>query len=277
MMMRANGGGVLESMDIRDKEGSNLENISPTSGAGVVRIHLLNLKNRTITCDRYFKLKKHHDPGHIRLNSPSETFRLLDTQLSEYGERLNKERTVFQDKAKSKIMEKMTNKAIELGMTFHPKTGVKQNVATCSHICTAWKQDNGCSELQKKMHLLVCVGCFEKNWDQMMEAEIMKSSNMAYNVTTSGRNKGCILVLFSYERSKLVKRINRRAGASGNMITEKGNKGYKIRVSRTKEERHISGETRRKARDFLAPLEVWYELTGWEVVLKWIIPNTLTP
>jgi hypothetical protein len=39
-----------------------------TSGAGVVRIHLLNLKNRKITGEGYFKLKRHDDPGHIWLN-----------------------------------------------------------------------------------------------------------------------------------------------------------------------------------------------------------------
>jgi hypothetical protein len=55
----------MESMDISNKEGRDLENISPMPGAGVVKIHLLNLKNRTISRDRYFKLKKHHDPGHI--------------------------------------------------------------------------------------------------------------------------------------------------------------------------------------------------------------------
>jgi hypothetical protein len=90
----------------------------------MVPIHLLNLLiNRTTTRNRYFKLRKHDDPGHIRLNFPRDIFCMVDTQLSEFGERLSKERTVFQDKARSKIMEKMTNKAIELGVTFCQKTG----------------------------------------------------------------------------------------------------------------------------------------------------------
>jgi GH24 family phage-related lysozyme (muramidase) len=78
-----------------------------------------------------------------------------------------------------------------------------------------------------------------------MESELMKTCNMKYDVITSGRSKGCISVLFSYERSKLLKRLNRRDSLN------------KIRVTRTHQERQVQGVTsRKKARVFLEPLEV---------------------
>jgi hypothetical protein len=58
----------------------------------------------------------------------------------------------------------------------------------------------------------------------------MKSFDMTYNGPTSGRMKGCLSILCSYERSKLIKRINEQAGVKKK---EEGNEGNKIRVTRT--------------------------------------------
>jgi hypothetical protein len=222
----------------------DLENKAPSMGPGVVRIHLITLQCQTFTRDRYFKLGPHIDPGHIRINYPDETSKLLDTELGEFGKRLDEERTVLRGKARNKIMEKMTEKATELAMTFSSKVGGTKIIESFKHIILAWQQDNGSSDMKKSMHS-VTVGCFEKNWDQTMESELMKTCNMKYDVITSGRSKGCISVLFSYERSKLLKRLNRRDSLN------------KIRVSRTHQERQVQGVTsRKKARVFLEPLEV---------------------
>jgi hypothetical protein len=43
-------------------------------------------------------------------------------------------------------MEKMTDKAIELGMTFSSKFGGTQIIESFKHIIMAWQQDNGSFE-----------------------------------------------------------------------------------------------------------------------------------
>jgi hypothetical protein len=242
-------------------DGRNFEevNLPPSMGVGVVRIHSIDLKGKTINPNRYLKTKDHTDPRHLRLNFPMDTFQLVDDQLGPFGTQLDLERRVFQGQAQSKIIDKMVCNARKLGITYRGITGTHQLVGTFTQLCNAWKQDNVSSERQLQMHS-VCVGCFEKNWDQKMEQELMKAYGLSYNAPTSARNKGCLSILFSYERSKLVKRVNKRAGGKKRDI---GNVGNKIRVTRTVHERNLVGDSRSRARDFLAPIEVsvdWAEV-----------------
>jgi hypothetical protein len=243
---------MSEEMMVSMLENSDKEDEEVSVGAGVVRIHSLHLKKKIINRDRYWKTADHCQPGHIRLNFPIETVCKLDTGLDVYGQSLNRERLMFQGIAQSRVMDKMVGKAAELGMTYQTKAGAIESIGSFTQLCTAWKQDNVSSNIQEQMYS-VCVGCFEQNWDQTMELEIMLGFDMSYNGPTNGRNKGCISVLCSCKRSKLVKRINKRAGVKKK---GKGNEGNKIRVTRTSEERKECGGTRKKARGFLTPLEV---------------------
>jgi hypothetical protein len=87
-----------------------------------------------------------------------------------------------------------------------------------------------------------------------MEVNMMKSYGIRYNAPTSGRNKGCLSIIISYERSKLEKRVNKRSVYNKH---EERNMGNKIRVTRTVQERELVGNSRGKARMlFLSPKEV---------------------
>jgi hypothetical protein len=240
---------MSQSMVIED---GDRENEAPCVGVGVVRIHSFCLKLKTILRDRYWKTADHQNNGHIRLNYPVETCRSLDSDLKVFGQTLNRERKMFQGLAQSKVIDIMLANAAKLGMTYRTVGAEVEVIRTFTQLCTAWKQDNVSSKMQEDMNS-VCVGCFEKNWDQKMELELMKSFDMTYNAPTSGRMKGCLSILCSYERSKLIKRINKRAGVKRK---EEGNEGNKIRVTRTSKERKESGEARKKPRHFLTPLEV---------------------
>jgi hypothetical protein len=235
-----------------DREGTDKENAFATPGVGVVRILSFELKGKVINISRYLKTMPHNDPRHIRMNFPAETQELFDYQLGRFGEQLDRERKVFQGLAQSKIVDRMVGGARNLGMTFRAMNGEIQVVGTFTQLCTSWKQDNISDEGQKHMHS-VCVGCFEKNWDQEMEVDMMKSYGIRYNATTSGRSKGCLSIIISYERSKLVKRVNKRSVCNKH---EERNTGNKIRVTRTVQERELVGNSRGKARMFLSPKEV---------------------
>jgi hypothetical protein len=186
-----------------DGEDTDKENTSPSPGGGVVRILSFELKGKVINISRYLKTRPHKDPRQTRLHFPAETQELFDYQLGKFGEQLDRERKVFQGLAQSQIVDQMVGSARNLGMTFRATSGELQVVGTFTQLCDSWKQDNLSDERQKQMHS-VFVGCFEKNWDQEMEVNMMKSYGISYNAPTSGRNKGCLSVIISYERSKLV-------------------------------------------------------------------------
>jgi hypothetical protein len=243
--------GVKETGEAEEDDTNN-DNTLPSLGVGVVRILSFELKGKVFNITRYLKIMHHSDPRHIRLNFPDETQQLFDFQLGRFGEQLDRERKVFQGLAQSQIMDRMVGRAQTLGMTFCGMTGEIKNVGTFTQLCTSWTQDNITEEGHRQMHS-VCVGCFEKNWDQEMEIEMMKGYGISYNAPTNGRNKGCLSIIISYERSKLVKRVNNRSVCNK---SEERNMGNKIRATRTVQEGELVRNTRGKARNCLSPKEV---------------------
>jgi hypothetical protein len=164
------------------------------------------VKGKTFYPNRYLKAKSHIDPSHLQLNFEHFTSSVLDHQL-------DMERKVFQGQAQSKIIDLMVGKARDLGMTFRGMTGITQIMGKFIQLCTPWKQDNISSEMQKQMRS-VCVGCFDNNWDQKLEVELMNTYKMSYNAPTSARNKGCLSILIWYKQSTSKLRETKRKGAT---------------------------------------------------------------
>jgi hypothetical protein len=71
-----------------DRERFEEVNQPPSMKVGVVHIHSIDLKGKTINPNRYLKTKNHTDPSHLRLNVPMDTFQLIDNQLGPFGMQL---------------------------------------------------------------------------------------------------------------------------------------------------------------------------------------------